>query len=139
MVKGPPMRPMCDVSESYNHRLSYLICKLLSEMTTDIPTQCDSSEDLKAAVGEINNSDICTEETIVGSLDVKALYPSLDIPFTINVVCEEFQRSTYNVAGVDFEEVGLYIAINKNEEYIRNVGLKEFCPTDRNDRRCQPC
>ena len=29
---GHPMRPMCDVSDAYNHRLSYLICKVITHL-----------------------------------------------------------------------------------------------------------
>ena len=30
--KGPPVRPICDVSDSYGHRLSFLISTILKEV-----------------------------------------------------------------------------------------------------------
>ena len=52
-------------------------------------------------------------------MDVKSLYPRLDIAFTIQIVCDEFIKSDVKVEGVDYDEVGLYIKINRNEEYVR--------------------
>ena len=48
---------------------------------------------------------------MIGSTDLKALYPSLDIPFTIEVVGEVFYNSNVNIAGVDNDELGLYISL----------------------------
>ena len=38
---------------------------------------------------------------IIGSTDVVALYPSLDIEFTIDKVCEVFFESNVSVRGTD--------------------------------------
>ena len=31
--KGPPVRPLCDVSDSYGHKLSFFISNILKEVT----------------------------------------------------------------------------------------------------------
>ena len=31
--KGPPVRPMCDVSDSYGHKLSHFLSKILKEVS----------------------------------------------------------------------------------------------------------
>ena len=59
-----------------------------------------------------------SEEFIIGSMDVKAMYPSLDIPFTVEKVCEVFQNSDVEIKGVDYHEVGLYIALKKNKKKL---------------------
>ena len=33
MFNGPPVRPLCDVSDSYGHKLSYFISRILKEVT----------------------------------------------------------------------------------------------------------
>ena len=132
---GHPMRPMCDVSDAYNHRLSYLICKVITHLTDNIPTQCNSTEELMASINEMNDSQASKEDSVIGSLDVKSLYPSLDIKFAIEVVCEEFYKNETNITGVDIEEVGLYIAINRSTDYIRNKSLQRFCPMRRHNAR----
>ena len=72
-------------------------------MTDDEPTVCDSTEDMLAVVKNANDSGRIVPNTVVGSLDVKALYPSLDLEFTIEKVTEEFYSSKVKIEGVDYE------------------------------------
>ena len=66
---------------------------------------------------------------IIGSTDVKALYPSLDIEFTVQIVYEVFETSGVTIDGVDYEEVWLYISLNRTAEEIQALGLDAVCPT----------
>ena len=52
---------------------------------------------------------------MIGSLDVKALYPSLDLDHTIEIAAEEFRKSDIEIEGIDDEELGLYLSLNRNE------------------------
>ena len=52
---------------------------------------------------------------VVGSADAKAWYPSLDIPFAIEKVCGVFYPSGVQVVGLDSDELGLYLALNRTE------------------------
>ena len=122
------MRPVCDVSDSYGHKLSHFLCKILKEVNDEQETTCDSTEDMIAAIEKANVEHIDNEEKIVGSMDVKALYPSLDIGFTTEVVCEEFFNSEVKVENMDYAEVGLYLKLNRSDEYIRDSNLEEVCP-----------
>ena len=49
-----PFRPLCDVSDSYSHKFSYLMCTILREITIESTTVCNSSEDLIARIQELN-------------------------------------------------------------------------------------
>ena len=115
-IKGPPVRPPCDGSDTIIRRFSFLISKILQEVDFYKESACDSTEDMLAAIKESNEilGDINKKPTI-GSADVKALYPSLDIPFTIEIVCEELYKSKIRFEGVDTEELGLYLSINRCE------------------------
>ena len=117
---------LCDVSDSYGHKLSYFISKILKEITDDAPTVCDSTEDMMAAIREANESRIIGENTVIGSLDVVALYPSLDLDFTIEKVAEEFHDSEVKIDGIDYEELGLYLSLHKDEEYLSNKGILAY-------------
>ena len=44
--KGPQVRPLCDVSDSYGHKLSYFISNILKEVTDREKTVCNSTEDM---------------------------------------------------------------------------------------------
>ena len=65
----------------------------------------------------------------LGSADVKALYPSLDIDFTIEKVCDIFFESDVRGEGVDYEEVGLYLAINIDPEVLQRSNIADVRPT----------
>ena len=81
-----------------------LISVILNEVWKEVESVCLNTEELLAEVKMVN--DQCTTENIVvGSADVKALYPSLDVPFTVDKVCEVFHTSGVKVAGVDHEEL----------------------------------
>ena len=65
---------------------------------------------------------------MIGSLDVKALYPSLDLDHTIETAAEEFKKSEVEIEGIDEKELGLYLSLNKSEGYLRDKGIGDFCP-----------
>ena len=75
-----------------------------------------------------NIEHIDNKEKVIGSMDVKALYPSLDIGFTTEIVCEEFFNSDVKIENVDYAEMGLYLRLNKDDKYIRENKLEEICP-----------
>ena len=52
--KGPPVRLLCDVSDSYGHKLSYFLSNILKEVTDKEPTVCDSTEDMLAGIRQAN-------------------------------------------------------------------------------------
>ena len=119
------------MSDSYGHKLSYFISRILKEVTDDEPTVCDSTEDMLAAVKNANDSGRIGPNTVVGSLDVKALYPSLDLEFTIEKVTEEFYSSKVKIEGVDYEELGLYLSLHRDERFLSDKGILNYCPRRR--------
>ena len=78
---GPPTRPVCGVTVAANSRLSYMLNIILTEVwKRNNDTVCMSTEDMKAEIDRVNAT-LSNKKIIIGSADVKALYPSLDIPF----------------------------------------------------------
>ena len=71
-------------------------------------------------------------------MDVKSLYPSLNIEHTIKVVCEMFESSTVDIDGIDFEEISFYIAVTMNQDEINQTGLADFCPKRKATRGRRP-
>ena len=74
--------------------------------------------------------EIC-RKYVVGSMDMKSLYPSLDIGHTIEVVCEMFKSSETNLEEIDINEVGLYLALSMSQEEINRAGIADYCPKRR--------
>ena len=68
---------------------------------------------------------------MVGSLDVKALYPSLDIPFAAKKISEEFLVSNigFESESVDVNELGLYLILTVDENELTMEGLRDYCPS----------
>ena len=77
----------------------------------DMDTVCLSTEEMVAEIGRVNTRH---DESglVIGSTDVKALYPSLEIDFTVEKVCDVIRQSTIKFEGLWYEELGLYIFIN---------------------------
>ena len=90
-----------------------------------------------AEVAKVNGEGL-NEGDIVGSADIEALYPSLDIDFTIEKVCEVFEESAVTIEGIDYEELSLYISLNRTDDEIQEMGLGEVCPKRRTNRGPRP-
>ena len=91
--EGPPGRPLCAGNTGYNYRFSNLLCKILKDILESEESEFENTEDLISKIDEVNEREL-QGEYIIGSMDVKSLYPSLDIELTIKVVCEMFESST---------------------------------------------
>ncbi len=59
---------------------------ILTEVRKTEESVCFNTEEMLADFRKVNSNNI-TEEVIIGSADVKALYPSLDISFTVEKAC----------------------------------------------------
>ena len=132
-VRGPPVRPVCGAKLSTNSKLSHILCTILDPVwkCPENTTCCMSTEEMLAEICKANNQ-LNGQQPIVGSSDVKALYPSLELGFTIDVVCEEFQNSQICVQNVDYKELGLYIAFNALRSRQDELGIETCCPERRN-------
>ena len=97
---GPPVRPVCGAVVGYNRPLSHVISSMLKSVWEEEPDVCLSTEEMMAGIQDVNRR-IVSGEMAIGSADVKALYPSLDIEFTVEKVCEVVRDSKMVVSGVD--------------------------------------
>ena len=136
-VIGPPGRPVCGGDVSYNKRLSNLISTILTDVYVGEATVCSSTEELLAEVERVNMEGL-DERDIVGSADIEALYPSLDIPFTVDKVCEIFEESAVSIQEIDYGELGLYLSLNKTDEELQQMDLHNVCPRRRTNRGRRP-
>ena len=76
-----------------------------------------------------NNNDELNNDSVIGSLDVKSLYPSLDMESSIYIVCEKFYQSDICIKNIDYEELGLYLRLNSEPTQLENLTLTDVCPT----------
>ena len=85
---------------------------MLNEIHNEEESICTSTEELIAEFEKINSEGSDTR-FILDSADVDSLYPSLDIDFTIDKICEMFIQSEVKYKNINYKEVSLYIALNR--------------------------
>ena len=102
---------MCNTRGALSEKKAFLISGIIDKVWQDSrhETGCLSTEELLAEVDELNvrlEEGIQGEKkVVVGSLDVKALYPSIDVDFAVEVVGEMFEESGISIEGVDYKEM----------------------------------
>ena len=96
-------------------------------------TVSSSTEELLSELDRVNEKGV-RSTYIVGSMDVEALYPSLDIDFTVEKVGELLYESDVCIKGIDYQELGLYLSLTKTDGELRQLELNSTCP-ERQSRR----
>ncbi len=130
-TEGPPVRPVCGASESPNSRLSNFLSRVINDFADkiNIETECRSSEQMKATLEQFNAEDQETKSKCqIISMDVKALYPSMRVEEVVTAVREMIEQSEDQPEGVDWYEVGKYLAVTMTKEEIKKEGLVNVIP-----------
>ena len=136
---GPPVRPVCGANEAPNSRLSHFLSRIVNDYAdaANIATECRSSEEMKAAFTEFNGqtSQEVKKQCQVISMDVKALYPSMEWGEIVLAVREMIENSEDVVQNVDWHEVGKYIAVTMSDEDVKKEGLEHVIPRRKKERK----
>ena len=95
---------------------------------------------LLSAINEINDDEDLqlNDKHVIGSLDIEALYPSLDIEKCASVVSEKLYESEITFANLQWEEIGLYLRYMMTDEELQTKQLSEHVPKRRNRRGRPP-
>ena len=128
--KGPPQRPVCGAVVASNYRISHFISSVIQPIIGKAKHPCSSTEDMLSRVSEVNK-DVDLSNCIIGSMDVKALYPSIDIDFAVDKCVEMIVGSEVEFKNVNVDELGLYLVLSLNEETLTREKLNEYCPKRR--------
>ena len=134
--KGPPVRPVCGAKESPNSRLSNFLSRIVNDYadSVNIETECRSSEQMKAEFEEYNKLErSIKKECCIVSMDVKALYPSMEWNEIEKSVREMVENSERDIENVNWIEVGKYLAVIMSEEEIEREGLRRVIPERRGE------
>ena len=109
-VEGPPLRPVCGAVVGCNMRISSLLSSILRPVISLSEDVCDSTEDMLSRVSTCNEEDL--SDCIVGSMDVEALYPSIDIDFASDRCIKLLRDSGIRFTNIDADELGLFLVYN---------------------------
>ena len=148
------LRPVCraQASQSPNGPLADLVCELLSPFIeaadSEERSEVISTEELCNEVEEVNKEIMRTGErrgpyqlagsTVVGSCDVSAFYPSIDVEVAAEEVKQEIIESKVDIEGLDIGEVALYLACSMTQEEIDQEGLTNVVHKRRHNRGARP-
>ena len=82
----------------------------------------------------LNKQRVINENMIVGSLDVDALYPSLDIDRCAEVFRQKLCESRLSFPNIEWKDISLYLVYHLSSQEIENEGFREYCPVRRSMR-----
>ena len=92
--------------------------------------EAQSTEEVLRSIEEANiklrNEKV--ETVALGSMDVKALYPSLRIKAAAKVVAEEIMKAEIDYQGVDYNAAGSYLATVLPKERHTKEGVAGLLP-----------
>ena len=137
----PKSRPVVAVSTGISSRAGDVIANILNPMVQlDLPSmeeqsteqvldQLQEAEELIRELGHTN--------TMVSSLDVKALYPSLNHEEAAESVCRFIRRIRTKLTGVNWRLALVFLASNLSQVRLKEEGLHKVVP--RRLKRKGPC
>ena len=134
---GPKTRGVCGASEAPNSKFSHLLSMMINQYVDceNDENECESSEEMKAAIEEFNKLDENIRmRCVVLSMDVKALYPSMKWSKIIKAVMELIENSKMKIENVNWREISKYIAVMFTPEEIEGEGLTLVIPNRESKR-----
>ena len=133
-AEGPKTRGVCGARDCLTMRLSHVLSMILKELVPHNDTHCDSTEDLLAEIETLNNTAEVNPRWKVGSLDIEALYPSLDISKCAEIITKELYEGEITIKNIEWKEVMLYLRYMWDDNKLRSKDLWEYTPMRRNAR-----
>ena len=128
----PQSRPVVAAASGLSSRVGDMVADVLGPMVlAQTPRMEDqSTEEVLAQLEEAEQAirESGLDNTVVGSLDVCALYPSLDQVQSAKMVGEFVRNSPVDVKGVDYRAVQVYLASNLTELEVKQQGLVKLLP-----------
>ena len=119
------------------------VCAILEDINSKTPenldclTQCGPIEQGLLAQHQIDIHPQHMPEMVVGSMDVKALYPSLDIEHSVQIIKEQMVECDVQF-DTNVSVMALHLAATMTELEIKNEGLTEVIHTRRYNMGSRP-
>ena len=134
---GPKVRPVCGANDCVTKRVSHILCKILYPLVENEKTHCWSTNDLLDEIERLNEGRI-DEEWIVASLDIDALYPSLDIKECTKSILRKLFESDIVFENLQWIDIVLYLRYRMNDEEWEKKEYREYCPTRKTKKGPKP-
>ena len=112
------------------------VCAILEDINDNTPEnldcliQCGIIEQASLAQHQIEVHPDSMPEMVVGSMDVKALYPSLDIEHSVQIIREQMLDSQV-MFDTNVPALALHLAATNTQKQLDREGLAEVCHSRR--------
>ena len=129
----PAVRPVCEASRTMGQRLSDTLTDTLQAIyKSEEGAEASSTEDCLAKVEELNarirQGEIKSDDLMIGSLDVAALYPSIDTKQAAKICRDKVRESTLDIQGVDYRQAMIYLKLTIKPVDIVDAGIQGILP-----------
>ena len=130
--KGLPLRPVCYASSAPNNVLSSIVAPIIRVVAEEAENRAIASTEemianLKKVNERIREKEEGTKRKIgIGSMDCKALYPSLSREWVKRILFEMIENTKVKVEVENWNELALYIALTHKQEEIDEAGLGDM-------------
>ena len=138
----PQSRPVVAAATGLSSRAGDMLSDILEPLvTTDLPRQEDLSTEeaisqLREAEDTIRSRGL--KDTMAGSLDVRALYPSLDQEAASQGVAKFVLNSKTEIDGIDWREVQVFLASNLDPHAQKKEKIQHLLPGRLKRGGCRP-
>ena len=96
-----------------------MILRPLIKESADV---CESTEDLLSRIRECNQQENL-DKCIVGSMDVEALYSSIDIKFVVEKCEQMLCESSIEFKHIDTDELGLFLSLKTTKQELETKNI----------------
>ena len=128
----PQSRPVVTAASGLSSRAGDMIADFLEPMVNMVRPRLEerSTEEVLSQLQEAETRmrDDGVVDSMVGSLDVAALYPSLDHEGAAEEVAKMIMKSQVSLAGIDWRAAQTFLASNLSEDQVKAEGLKSLVP-----------
>ena len=111
---------------SSNTQISNFLPSIFRSVINLSENVCNSTEDMLSRVSKCNEGDV--SNCMVGSMDVEALYPSIDIDFAADRCIQLLKESGIKFINVNADKLGLFLVYNDTESNLKKASFLHYCP-----------
>ena len=117
---GPPSRPIGNGNNAPDSQLSWILATICQKAadSIDSESECDSTQDMLAAIDKENANPQKPSNQVCFSLDAVALYPSMEACETAEICSTLVVNSGLWIEAINWEEVALYLFLTDATEGI---------------------
>ena len=138
----PASRPVCGASSSIKGELSEWVSSVLDSVCKSEDTdEAISGEEMRAHIDDLveKMKNLPEEESVfVGSLDAKALFPSLKIKESAKLVARRIQDAEVKFENVGYKWASMYFALSMEFTDVVRQDIQSIVPRKRAKRGSDP-